>query len=742
MSGFNRFGSFVSKGGLLGVGLAALACLLTTGFSGAVHAQQSMDSVSTQAAALERQRQPAFNASLDPILAVPALSEHNLARLDGLRAREERPGGRQLVGMLKPTSESLRVVLGPAGESLRQPEPPEADRFVVERAEKHVSIVFNVEAPPEVVFRLKLEALENADGLLAVVGPQAGGGGSARFVADRMDELLLPTVTGPLVTFRLEIPHEAYKRGPFSFEISSAMVQDPRKTGPECEPGVEGWTDCAVSAACTDFSSDPVDPRDAVARINWEDDGVGYICTGTLVNQVNFNFQHLLTAAHCLNTQAEASTLEAHFDYVPDECGGTAPPLWDVPSTVGADLLRTNSGNDMTYLNLHGPAPAGANSYLGWTTANLGGGEYRRVSNPSGLPMHYSSSTPSGGFSCSGFPGSSYWYTARSAGSTTGGSSGSALIDSETRIVGQLYGNCHQESWDECSGSTFRYMDGRFNVTYPQIEPWLQRAAPGTLILDQPLGGQSNAPSPLKMKYYDFSPSGSFDTIYRFLVTGADNVDLYVKSNGYYPTTTDWNCRDAGNASVKRCTLSGGFQYRVGMYARGGYSNATLSVIEVTDDMYYDRFQLFPELPSDVDDFSILPAVQDGEPFVYYASVTDDIQGIRGFRFEGSVTGISSGSTWASDMKLTVTSPDGHEFSVGGYSNVVNDWAFQGGGSSSDGAYSSEHRQDAAGDPIFGSGGTGSFGIWTLEFEHDWNSESAAQMNWSDVTFTLLTSPE
>ncbi|NBB91981.1 MAG: hypothetical protein GVY32_02290 [Gammaproteobacteria bacterium] len=741
MRGNDQFGTFEFKKWL--VGSVAWACLWVSGVVGSAHAQVELDSVSSPGGGVERQLQSAFNAELDPVVAVPALSEQNLARLDALRAREERSGGRELVGMLKPTSESFRVVLGPAGESIATPEGPNAERFNVERGDSHVSMAFNVEAASDVVFRLKLGALENADGLLATVSPQAGGGDSVRFVADRMDELLLPTVIGPLVTVRLSVPHEAYKEGAFSFEISNAMVQDPRKIAPECEPGVEGWTDCAVSAACVDFSSDPVDPRDAVARINWESGGLTYRCTGTLVNQVNFNFQHLLTAAHCLNTQAEASTLEAHFDYIPDDCGGAAPPLWELPSTVGADLLRTNSGNDMTYLNLHGPAPAGVNSYLGWTTADIGGGQYRRVSHPSGQPMHYSSSVnwivP---LICGSLPTSQFWYTERTAGSTTDGSSGSALMDSQTRIVGQLYGNCHQESWDECSASTFRYVDGRFNVTYPHIEPWLQRAGASTLVLDQPLGGQSNAPSPLRMKYYDFSPSGSFGTIYRFLVTGAENVDLYVNRNGYYPTTTDWSCRDVGNTSVKRCTLTGGFQYRIGLYARGAYSNATLSVLEVTDDMYHDRFQLFPELPSDVGDFSILPAVQGGEPFVYYASVTEDIEGIRGFRFDGSVSGISSGSTWASDMKLTVTSPDGHEFSVGGYSNVVNDWAFQGGASSSDGTYSSEHRQDAAGNPIFGASGTGSFGIWTLEFEHDWNSENAAQMDWSDVTFTLLTSPD
>ncbi|MDP1270965.1 hypothetical protein, partial [Klebsiella pneumoniae] len=54
---------------------------------------------------------------------------------------------------------------------------------------------------------------------------------------------------------------------------------------------------------------------------------------------------------------------------------------------------------------------------------------------------------------------------------------------------------------------------------------------------------------------------------------------------------------------------------------------------------------------------------------------------VLGFEFEGTVSGLSGNSDWASDMRMVITSPGGEEFDVGGFSGPANDWAFQGSGS-------------------------------------------------------------
>ncbi len=102
---------------------------------------------------------------------------------------------------------------------------------------------------------------------------------------------------------------------------------------------------------------------------------------------------------------------------------------------------------------------------------------------------------------------------------------------------------------------------------------------------------------------------------------------------------------------------------------------------------------------------------------------------VVGFSFSGSVSGISGNATWASDMALTVTSPDSLSFSVGGYNTINPPWDFNGSASNTDGSYSSSH----IGPDIFGSNGTGDAGTWQFDFNHTWNGT----MNWSNLVLTL-----
>jgi len=105
---------------------------------------------------------------------------------------------------------------------------------------------------------------------------------------------------------------------------------------------------------------------------------------------------------------------------------------------------------------------------------------------------------------------------------------------------------------------------------------------------------------------------------------------------------------------------------------------------------------------------------------------------VTGFTFEGTVSGISGTGTWASDMQMTIISPEGVSFQVGGFGGD-NPWDFSGSGSSEDGTYDSTH----IGPDIFGEDGTVDEGQWSLYFEHTWNDP----MDWSDVSVTLHKTP-
>ena len=102
---------------------------------------------------------------------------------------------------------------------------------------------------------------------------------------------------------------------------------------------------------------------------------------------------------------------------------------------------------------------------------------------------------------------------------------------------------------------------------------------------------------------------------------------------------------------------------------------------------------------------------------------------VIGFTFNGTVSGISDTGGWASDMAMTITSPDGLRYSVGGYNTGSDEWDFQGSASGTDGSYQSTH----VGAEVFGENGTTDLGSWNFEFVNTWNHA----MEWSGVSITL-----
>ncbi len=100
---------------------------------------------------------------------------------------------------------------------------------------------------------------------------------------------------------------------------------------------------------------------------------------------------------------------------------------------------------------------------------------------------------------------------------------------------------------------------------------------------------------------------------------------------------------------------------------------------------------------------------------------------VVGLTYQGTVT-LIGGFDWASDMRMSVASPTADVFEVGGFDGVVNNWDFQGDGSTNPGTYSSTHMG------IYGAG-IGDAGDWSFTFEHDWTDGS--DMSWEDVTVTL-----
>jgi hypothetical protein len=205
-------------------------------------------------------------------------------------------------------------------------------------------------------------------------------------------------------------------------------------------------------------------------------------CTGTLIADLDpcTDVPYFLTANHCVSDQFDANAMEVYWLYQRDACNGVAPSPATVPRTIGgADRLAgaggrgdTGGGNDFCFLRLRNSPPPGI-TYVGWnsnaaaaplgtqfTCAHHPRGDYKRISFGTATDVD------------NNFP-NLYHEVTWDQGTTEPGSSGSPLMLTATQqIVGQLWGG-----GASCSALTDPDYYGRFDVTYPVIEQYLNPLA-------------------------------------------------------------------------------------------------------------------------------------------------------------------------------------------------------------------------------------------------------------------------
>lgn len=193
-------------------------------------------------------------------------------------------------------------------------------------------------------------------------------------------------------------------------------------------------------------------------------DGV-YVCTGTLLNNLSEDLDPLLlTANHCISTQASAQSLEAFWNYN----SGDFPSAAAILSRESV-LLSTASASDFTLLRVLGALPTRANQvfWSGWSTNDppIGTNAFT-IHHPTGSYKRYSSGSTIN-FCGSGLPCQNTIGIRYSQGTTEGGSSGGGLWNTnEGKLVGTLSGGE--------SGCGIRDAFGKFSATYSSISSFMQ----------------------------------------------------------------------------------------------------------------------------------------------------------------------------------------------------------------------------------------------------------------------------
>jgi len=231
----------------------------------------------------------------------------------------------------------------------------------------------------------------------------------------------------------------------------------------------------------------------AVAHLEFVDGGSAYICTGTLLNTSlagsGPRAPYLLTANHCISTQASATSVEAYFRYHTASCNGACN--WTLTQVNGSTLLATGAApnySDFTLLRLS-PIPTGSGLMLaGWASGALVEGAYLlRMSHPEGAPLAYSlrrlRKNNSSLTHCAGAAEPTFMYSglmtqsSDAEGAVAGGSSGSAAVvlnddASDVYVVGQLIGDCPDGS-DTCNPNANATVDGAFSASFPYLKRFL-----------------------------------------------------------------------------------------------------------------------------------------------------------------------------------------------------------------------------------------------------------------------------
>jgi hypothetical protein len=306
-------------------------------------------------------------------------------------------------------------------------------------------------------------------------------------------DLWTPSVAGDRLYFEIQLgPGAARGDATFTFDQVLEIVRLGDASVPAMSAVIrpEVNTGCLVDASCVTAADwAPIDTvRRGIAQLFFIVNGQGFVCTGGLLNDKAGDFiPYLLTANHCISSQATAGTLDAFWDYFTPSCGGPFPDESQLPRSVGAALLATGArpgASDFAFLRLNSaPAGSGGRAFLGWNAIPgvIAQGTYLyRVSHPvpegTILPQGFSVTTvnTSPGACGGGLPQPTFIYSQAYLGDVFGGSSGSPSMLANGQVVGQLFGACGPTAgnYPGCDASD-AIVDGSFAATFPFVSTWL-----------------------------------------------------------------------------------------------------------------------------------------------------------------------------------------------------------------------------------------------------------------------------
>lgn len=333
---------------------------------------------------------------------------------------------------------------------------------------------------------------------LWVIG--AGGYYEGPYSSDDGDALWVPMVPGDSAMLELQLPPSA-RRGAVDLVLSDvgAGFRDLFKQVTATGPLTSGA--CNINVVCPLGQPYSNESRALAYYEFTADDGFGYICTGTMLNTTAGSTRpFVLTAAHCMSSPTEVTSMRVYWNYRSAQCTPTSS--WSfAQNQTGATLRATRADVDTTLVELNAmPDAAWRVFHAGWDASGVAPATSIGLHHPKGdvAKVTESRSSPRTMNNCIGTGGSSvntHWLSGPyTQGTTEGGSSGSGLwIPSSDgaglgrRLIGVLSGGnagcsvsnpSQPDNGYDCYGKLSAAWEGASAAT--RLRDWLDPASSGT----------------------------------------------------------------------------------------------------------------------------------------------------------------------------------------------------------------------------------------------------------------------
>lgn len=243
-----------------------------------------------------------------------------------------------------------------------------------------------------------------------------------------------------------------------------------------------GSAQCHVDINCN-ISEHVQRQKYSVCRIIY---GAAYRCTGTLINNTEEDGRPLiLTAGHCIMNESDAESALYFFNYESPYCSGSDGEMFSIS---GSTLLSRRQGLDYSLVEMSENPPADYFPlYAGWDAEESNFDSVYIIHHPEGDVKKITTNSDmllKGTFIP--FDDETHWLiTKYDTGTTEAGSSGAALFNSDSRIIGTLTGGgneCTEYIYDYYQMFSHCWAD--YSNEDEQLKAWLDPSNSGKTFID------------------------------------------------------------------------------------------------------------------------------------------------------------------------------------------------------------------------------------------------------------------